>query len=129
MTTVGTPHVIQKKYPPKKDFTRKQSVKSIKKNSIIAKKIKWCAPEVLSGDHYSFYADVFSFGVVTWECLTAKKPYLDLKPLQVAQQVLEGRRLEIPEWSPQVLKKFMEVQWAAKENLKNWVSGGGAIWI
>jgi hypothetical protein len=41
----------------------------------------------LTGDRYSVQADVFSFGVVVWEGLTAQKPFTELTPLQVAQQV------------------------------------------
>jgi serine/threonine protein kinase len=31
---------------------------------------QWSAPERLSGDDYSFPADVFSFGVILWELST-----------------------------------------------------------
>ncbi|PNH06051.1 putative serine/threonine-protein kinase, partial [Tetrabaena socialis] len=36
---------------------------------------QWAAPEVLAHQRYSEKADVYSFGIVLWECLAAKLPY------------------------------------------------------
>jgi serine/threonine-protein kinase CTR1 len=35
----------------------------------------WSSPEMLSGKPYAQEADVFSFGVILWECVTLDKPW------------------------------------------------------
>ncbi|OQS07666.1 hypothetical protein THRCLA_20091, partial [Thraustotheca clavata] len=39
----------------------------------------WVAPEVLSGDNYSYSADIYSFGVILTELDTLNRPYFDSK--------------------------------------------------
>lgn len=41
------------------------------------------APEVIEHKPYGEKADVFSFGILLWELLTARVPYEDMTPLQV----------------------------------------------
>jgi serine/threonine protein kinase len=41
------------------------------------------APEVLSHQRYSSKADVYSFAIVMWECLTRQLPYAGMTPVQV----------------------------------------------
>jgi len=36
---------------------------------------QWMAPEVIRGEQYSETMDVWSFGVVLWEMVTAQLPY------------------------------------------------------
>ncbi len=35
------------------------------------------APEVLKGEAFSEAADVYSYGVVLWECLTGSRPWAE----------------------------------------------------
>ncbi|KAJ9529577.1 hypothetical protein QJQ45_013916 [Haematococcus lacustris] len=75
---------------------------------------QWTAPEVLSHQHYSIRADVFSFAVVMWECLTRKLPYAGLAPFQAATAVVyQGLRPDIPACTPPSLAALIKACWAA----------------
>lgn len=45
---------------------------------------RWLAPEVVTQQHYSKAADVYSFGLILWEMLTWQLPWADLGPFQVS---------------------------------------------
>ena len=47
----------------------------------------YMAPEVLSNGKITEKADVFSFGVLVWECLTGREPWQHLNPFQIIYQV------------------------------------------
>ena len=50
----------------------------------------WLAPEVSAGlqnahcRQYSLMSDVWSFGVLVWECLSAEKPFTGWHPHEVS---------------------------------------------
>ncbi|OQR88940.1 ankyrin 2,3/unc44 [Thraustotheca clavata] len=53
----------------------------------------WTAPEVFeSGSHYSFPADIYSFGVILTELDTLQHPYANIKlhPFSILEQVRQG---------------------------------------
>jgi beta-lactam-binding protein with PASTA domain/tRNA A-37 threonylcarbamoyl transferase component Bud32 len=52
---------------------------------------QYCAPEVLRGGVVDGRADVYSLGVVAYECLTGRSPFGSGEPDRVAWQVLHGR--------------------------------------
>ena len=55
---------------------------------------QWTAPEVLKGEPFNEYADVFSFGVVLWEIGTRATPFAGLTTIQVVVEVgLKGEPL------------------------------------
>eukprot|EP01091_Cochliopodium_minus_P015801 TRINITY_DN5718_c0_g3_i1.p1 TRINITY_DN5718_c0_g3~~TRINITY_DN5718_c0_g3_i1.p1 ORF type:complete len:753 (+),score=164.08 TRINITY_DN5718_c0_g3_i1:413-2671(+) len=61
----------------------------------------WTAPEVLRNERYSESADVYSFGIVLWECITRKDPYDGLPPFQVVYAVgNQGKRPDMPDINP-----------------------------
>ncbi|EGD78450.1 TKL protein kinase [Salpingoeca rosetta] len=89
----------------------------------------YMAPEALTGDKYSFEADVFSFGVLMWEVATQRVPDLIEQekgggyrgPIlaTISNLLDEGKRLSfsedrdkdpIPEWFKTVALKCMEQQ-------------------
>ena len=63
--------------------------------------VQWMAPEILANQPYAEPADVFSFGIILWELLTAECPYEGMSAIQCALAVLnKNYRPEIPEWCP-----------------------------
>jgi len=42
----------------------------------------WMAPEVMMGEEFNEKADVYSFGLVLWFCLTGKEPYEEFDDLE-----------------------------------------------
>ncbi|XP_010537284.1 PREDICTED: serine/threonine-protein kinase STY46-like isoform X2 [Tarenaya hassleriana] len=74
---------------------------------------RWMAPEVMNHLPYDHKADVFSFGIVLWELLTAKVPYESMSPLQAAVGVRQGLRPTIPEDTHPSLAQLMQRCWDA----------------
>ncbi|XP_031287382.1 serine/threonine-protein kinase STY17-like isoform X2 [Pistacia vera] len=50
---------------------------------------RWMAPEVIGHKPYDHKADVFSFGIVLWELISAEIPYSGFSPLQAAVAVVQ----------------------------------------
>ncbi|WOL18603.1 serine/threonine-protein kinase STY46-like isoform X3 [Canna indica] len=73
---------------------------------------RWMAPEVIEHKNYDHKADVFSFGIVLWELLTAKIPYEYLTPIQAAVGVVQkGLRPTIPSNTHPKLANLLEMCW------------------
>lgn len=76
---------------------------------------RWMAPEIIRHLPYGTKADVFSYGVMLWELLTHRIPWELLNPVQAAVAVaVEGRRLDIPEATPAVVRRLIQTCWDAK---------------
>ena len=75
--------------------------------------VQWAAPEVLLGHGYSHKCDLWSFGVVCWETMTARVPFDGMSQVLVATRVaLEGMRLPVPADAPMPLLRLMARCWA-----------------
>jgi len=76
---------------------------------------RWMAPEVIEHAPYGAPADVFSFGILLWELLTARVPYEALSPLQAAVGVVQrGLRPTIPSTCPAELADLMRACWTRR---------------
>ncbi|KAI2513527.1 protein kinase [Fragilaria crotonensis] len=66
--------------------------------------VQWMAPEILASQPYAEPADVFSFGIILWELLTAECPFEGMSAIQCALAVLNrDQRPQIPGWCPPAL--------------------------
>ncbi|XP_076898928.1 serine/threonine-protein kinase STY46-like [Bidens hawaiensis] len=79
---------------------------------------RWMAPEVINHEPYDQKADVFSFGIVLWELVTAKIPYENMTPLQAALGVRQGRRPDCPTNTHPKILELMEKCWATDPSVR-----------
>ncbi len=82
----------------------------------------WTAPEVLRNEHYTEKADVYSFSIVVWECMTREDPFAGMPPFHVVFMVgTQQARPEVPpkrpDW-PQVLVDLMVQAWHEDPELR-----------
>ncbi|PRP82050.1 LRR receptor-like serine/threonine-protein kinase GSO1-like [Planoprotostelium fungivorum] len=86
--------------------------------------VKWMSPEAISKREYSTKSDgdsftlyhwhpinvhsAFSFGVVIWEILTCEEPWGERAMVEVAIDILNDKRLEIPDGTPLTLQAVMK---------------------
>mmetsp|Transcript_17740 Transcript_17740/g.26870 ORF Transcript_17740/g.26870 Transcript_17740/m.26870 type:complete len:719 (-) Transcript_17740:1887-4043(-) len=71
--------------------------------------VQWMAPEILANQPYAEPADVFSFGIILWELLTAECPYDGMSAIQCALAVLNrDQRPQIPEWCPPTFSSLIK---------------------
>jgi serine/threonine protein kinase len=76
---------------------------------------QWMAPEVLANQRYSEKADVYSFGIVMWECCARQVPFasVGLSGMQAAMAVMnKGLRPDIPLHTPPPLAELIKQCWA-----------------
>ncbi|KAG1674432.1 hypothetical protein FOA52_012960 [Chlamydomonas sp. UWO 241] len=75
---------------------------------------QWMAPEVLTSQRYSEKADVYSFAIVMWECLSRRLPYEGLTAMQAGLGVATlGLRPELPPGTPRPIADLIRACWAA----------------
>jgi len=79
----------------------------------------WTAPEILRNEHYTEKADVYSFAIVLWECITREDPHDGILPFQVVLAVgTKGMRLDIPPECPTNWKNLIKACWDEDQNLR-----------
>ncbi|XP_078431687.1 serine/threonine/tyrosine-protein kinase HT1-like [Wolffia australiana] len=75
---------------------------------------RWMAPEMIKGKRHTRKVDVYSFGIVLWEILTALIPFSELTPEQAAFAVAQkNARPPIPAQCPPMLRCLMGKCWSA----------------
>mmetsp|Transcript_9275 Transcript_9275/g.12770 ORF Transcript_9275/g.12770 Transcript_9275/m.12770 type:complete len:732 (+) Transcript_9275:110-2305(+) len=72
----------------------------------------WSAPEILRNEKYTEKADVYSFGIVLWECISREDPYAGMAPFQVVIAVgTKGLRPTVPPHCPANWSNLMQECW------------------
>lgn len=80
----------------------------------------YMSPELLKGElHYKNSIDIYAFGIILWEMYTRDDPYeKNMNPFQIAHQVLEGIRPNIPDSCPYNLRNLIERCWNANPKVR-----------
>eukprot|EP00002_Diphylleia_rotans_P015923 TRINITY_DN3085_c0_g1_i2.p1 TRINITY_DN3085_c0_g1~~TRINITY_DN3085_c0_g1_i2.p1 ORF type:complete len:1462 (-),score=243.35 TRINITY_DN3085_c0_g1_i2:187-4572(-) len=71
----------------------------------------WIAPEILKGSHYDGKADVYSYGLVSWEVESRRMPWESLDALRISTEVVSGRRPVIGAQCQSWMKDLIEKCW------------------
>ena len=74
---------------------------------------QWMAPEVITNEHYTEKADVYSFGIILWEFWSKDPPYKGIKAKDVAIKVKNNKnfRPTIPDDMPQDIAELIKCCW------------------
>ncbi|GMI48845.1 hypothetical protein TrCOL_g5988 [Triparma columacea] len=73
----------------------------------------WTAPEIIRQEPYTEKADVYSYGIVLWELITAQEPYSGMESMEVAYAAAErGLRPSIPSVCPEGYSELMQRCWS-----------------
>ncbi|XP_078053199.1 vascular endothelial growth factor receptor 1-like isoform X2 [Augochlora pura] len=90
-----------------------------KKNSDCPLPIKWLAIETMKDRIFSTQSDIWTFGIVLWEFfMMAETPYPGMEAGIVYQKLIEGYRLEKPEYATLEVYDIMCQCWKAKPSLR-----------
>lgn len=74
---------------------------------------RYMSPENALCKPYGKSTDVYSFGILLWECLALKQPFEDMGVEQHAKLVVKGgKRPQIPSSWPTYLKLLITESWA-----------------
>ncbi|XP_011698334.1 PREDICTED: vascular endothelial growth factor receptor 1 isoform X2 [Wasmannia auropunctata] len=81
--------------------------------------IKWMAIESIRDRVFSTQSDVWSFGIVLWEFFTlAETPYPGMEAEKQYQKLIEGYRMEQPDYAIREVYDIMLQCWKAKPTLR-----------
>ncbi|MEV4413314.1 serine/threonine-protein kinase [Catellatospora sp. NPDC049609] len=81
----------------------------------------YLAPEQASGEGASATSDVYSLGVVAYQCLTGHRPYEGDTPLEIAMKHVTGTPKPMPSDIPPVVRQIVE-RAMAKSPASRWPS-------
>ncbi|KAK9104476.1 hypothetical protein Scep_021320 [Stephania cephalantha] len=74
---------------------------------------RWMAPEMIKEKHHTKKVDVYSFGIVLWELLTALTPFHDMTPEQAAFAVSQkNARPPLPADCPMAFNHLISRCWS-----------------
>ncbi|KMT10578.1 hypothetical protein BVRB_5g117000 [Beta vulgaris subsp. vulgaris] len=75
---------------------------------------RWMAPEMIKEEHHTKKVDVYSFGIVLWEILTALTPFDNMTPEQAAFAVCQkNARPPVPTECPKALSRLIKRCWSS----------------
>lgn len=74
---------------------------------------RWMAPEMIKEKQHTKKVDVYSFGIILWELLTALTPFDDLTAEQAAYAVCQkNARPPLPSTCPRALRQLINRCWS-----------------
>ncbi|KAH7528476.1 hypothetical protein FEM48_Zijuj05G0076300 [Ziziphus jujuba var. spinosa] len=75
---------------------------------------RWMAPEMIKEKHHTKKVDVYSFGIVLWELLTALTPFENMTPEQAAFAVSQkNARPPLPSACPRAISHLINRCWSS----------------
>ncbi|GMP33720.1 hypothetical protein CsSME_00006916 [Camellia sinensis var. sinensis] len=78
---------------------------------------RWMAPEMIKEKHHTKKVDVYSFGIVLWELLTALTPFDNMTPEQAAFAVCQkNARPPLPSTCPVAFRHLINRCWSSNPN-------------
>ncbi|KAK2442862.1 Serine/threonine-protein kinase ht1 [Trifolium repens] len=78
---------------------------------------RWMAPEMIKEKHHTKKVDVYSFGIVLWELLTALTPFDNMTPEQAAFAVsYKNARPPLPSECPWAFSNLINRCWSSNPN-------------
>ena len=80
--------------------------------------LHWMAPEVLSGEKYSYSADVYSFGMILYELLTNSIPWDGIDSIDIENFILNKKRPKLPEDISENLRILIKKCWNSDPNIR-----------
>jgi len=82
----------------------------MRQNSVVP--VKWMAPESVQAGKFSHKSDVFSLGILMWECYSlGMEPFSDLTAVETAMAVGSGKRLAQPQQCPDEVYDLLQAMW------------------
>ncbi|CAI2173029.1 12147_t:CDS:2 [Funneliformis geosporum] len=72
--------------------------------------IPYIAPEIFNGDPYSKDSDIYSMGMIMWECASNRKPFADIEH-DLIVKIINGLRPKVPKDTPEWLAELMRKCW------------------
>ncbi|KAM5572055.1 hypothetical protein ABKV19_012230 [Rosa sericea] len=76
---------------------------------------RWMAPEMIKEKHHTKKVDVYSFGIVLWELLTALTPFDNMTPEQAAFAVSQkNARPPLPPTCPAAFSSLINRCWSSR---------------
>lgn len=72
----------------------------------------WMAPEVFAGTSYTEKCDIYSWGIILWECLARELPFKNFESVcSIMWSVYSGHRPPLLEGCDPVIEKLMTACW------------------
>eukprot|EP01023_Acetabularia_acetabulum_P015114 TRINITY_DN17333_c0_g1_i4.p1 TRINITY_DN17333_c0_g1~~TRINITY_DN17333_c0_g1_i4.p1 ORF type:complete len:545 (-),score=76.63 TRINITY_DN17333_c0_g1_i4:756-2390(-) len=80
---------------------------------------QYIAPEMLTGTHRpTFKLDIYALGILMWEMYTGNRPWEGFLECQIAYQVMQGERPQIPPGCPEDIRDMMSQCWDADPKVR-----------
>ncbi|GET04100.1 kinase-like domain-containing protein [Rhizophagus clarus] len=81
-------------------------------DKVICGVLPFVAPEVLLGKEYTKAADIYGFGMIMYEVISGKPPFVDMDyDENLALAICSGQRPQIPEYTPEPYAALMKRCW------------------